>query len=82
MVVFGHTYPHFRNYIYLFHVAFFLMISGYLYPANINDFSDWKYYVLRKLKKLYAPYVAINCVFIAATNLFVKINVPQWGQTL
>lgn len=51
------------------------MISGYLYPANINDFSDWKYYVLRKLKKLYALYVAINCVFIAATNLFVKINV-------
>jgi len=57
LVVYGHTWPFCRNFIYLFHMAVFMMASGYCFKAKIKSFSTWKNYVIKKIKGLYVPFV-------------------------
>lgn len=45
LVVYGHTWPLCRSYIYLFHMAVFLMASGFCYKTQINTWSEWKKYI-------------------------------------
>lgn len=60
LVVYGHTWPFCRNFIYLFHMAVFMMASGYCYRTRIDVLSTWEKYIIRKLKGLYIPFVVCN----------------------
>ena len=73
-VVYGHTWPFCREFIYLFHMAVFMMASGYCYTANIQKFSDWKTYLAKKLRGLYIPFVICNGCFTLLSGFFLHIG--------
>lgn len=58
LVVYAHAYSPFYKYIVQFHMPFFFIISGYLY----NEKSDIKSYMIKKVKRLYIPYVFWNLI--------------------
>lgn len=76
LVVLGHTNFVWNHYIYLFHVAVFFMLSGVLYDENkIKNGHDIKNYIIKRIKRLYVPYVVINIVAIILNNFFINIHV-------
>ena len=52
LVVYGHTWPFCRNFIYLFHMAVFMMASGYCFSCRIETVNEYRSYILKKLKAL------------------------------
>lgn len=75
LVVYAHTWPWCRNWIYLFHMAVFLMASGYCYKGGINSVKELVNYTFRKIKSLYIPFVMCNGLFYCLSNVFIKIYV-------
>lgn len=75
-VVIGHTYtPVISNFVYLFHVAVFFMISGYCFNNKYLDSWKGSFNLLKKrLVSLWIPYVAWNLLFLLLQNLFLKIG--------
>lgn len=61
-----------RNFIYLFHLAIFYYASGYLFKDKYS--SEPIYYLKRRLKSLYIPYVLYGSIFILLHNLCCKIG--------
>lgn len=62
LVVWAHAKAPYMQYMYLFHMPFFFLVSGYLF----NSKSSLKRFVLGKVKSLYLPFVIWN---LAATAL-------------
>lgn len=76
LMVFGHSGGPFTHYIYLFHMAVFFTVSGFLWKDdNVRDISSCKSYVIRKLKTLWLPYFVCNTCFILLNNAFVHIGI-------
>lgn len=75
LVVYGHTWPFCRNWIYLFHMAVFLIASGYCYSFQPNSIKELKNYVLKKVLSLYLPFLVCNGAFTLLSNLFLKIGI-------
>lgn len=64
LVVVGHSGA-FYNYIYLFHMAAFFIISGYCYKETYNQsLKSLQELLLKKIKRLYIPFVCINSLFL------------------
>lgn len=63
LVVYAHV-PHavFSNQIFLFHMPFFFMISGWLYKER-----PFKQEVIRTFKSLVLPYLIYNVVLLIIT---------------
>lgn len=66
-MVIGHTDSPINQYIYQYHMALFMFVSGYFYkdeytqtPINL---------ILRRLKSLYLPFVCYNLFFIIMCNV-------------
>lgn len=75
LVVLGHAYAPFINFISLFHMAIFFIVSGYCWNnSKVQDFKSLMKYVLRKLKTLYIPFVLFNGACVLLNNFFIKIN--------
>lgn len=75
LVVLGHIPTPLTNWIYLFHIPVFFMISGFCWKTKYaNDFKSMKSYVIGKLKRLYVPFVIVNVLFILLNNLFLRIG--------
>ncbi|GEM_PF-281763 len=73
LVVIGHTSSPLTNFIYLFHLAVFFFISGYLFKdRNIHYPLQ---FVTKRLKSLYFPFLLYCFVFIAIHNFLLKIGV-------
>lgn len=60
LVVYGHS-GFDSSFVNLFHMAVFIMISGFFYKGP--DIRTWKEYVFRRIKFLWVPYVLSNCGF-------------------
>lgn len=75
LVVYGHTYPSCRKFIYLFHVPIFLMASGYCYNSVPRNLREWANYFWKKVRGLYIPYVLCNVLFLLLTNVFIALNI-------
>ena len=76
LVVLGHTFPPFREFIYLFHMSVFLMASGYCWKSDkIKKYRDLIPVVIKKLKSLYVPFVICNASFVLLNNWFVRLNI-------
>ena len=70
LMVWGHVNGPFKTpYIYLFHMALFFIISGYIYEYH-ND-SSIKKYIIKRAKRLYIPHVVSGLILVILTNLFV-----------
>lgn len=76
LIVVGHCFFSFTSYIYLFHMALFFMVSGYLWnDRKAADITSAKQYVLSKLKHLYLPFVACNSSFTLLNNFFIRLGI-------
>lgn len=75
-IVAGHSGAPFTHFIYLFHVALFFMISGYLFKSAYSDsIESVRYFLKRKIKSLYLPYVVCGVIFSLLHNIFIRINI-------
>lgn len=66
LVAVGHSNPPFSHFIYLFHVALFFFISGYLFKPQYTDHP--KVYIGKRIKRLYVPFVAYGLLFLLIHN--------------
>lgn len=83
LMVLGHCSFPFTDFIYLFHMAFFFMISGYCYKAKSSDsVKSVSKFFFRKIKSLWFPYVLWNAIFVLLNNFFIKVNVYTDNQEL
>ncbi len=63
------------NFIYLFHMAVFMFISGFLFKnRSFNNLKDLIDFLKRKIKKLYLFYLKYEVLFLLLTNLFISIG--------
>ncbi len=69
LVVLGHAgltgYP--SRFIYLFHMPLFFICAGYFFKLRYLD--EEKTFVVRRLRKLYVPFVTWSLVFLCLHNL-------------
>ena len=84
LVVVGHCTNIFFLYkfIYLFHLALFFVISGYLYDDKYSN-KPWDY-IGKILKKYLKSYFIYNTILILGRNLFIQIGIldnmlPRYG---
>jgi len=76
LMVAGHSGSPFTSIIYLFHMALFFAISGYLWnDRNAESVKSLLLYGKRKMSSLYVPFVAITIVFILLHNVFLHIGI-------
>ena len=75
LMVIGHTKGHdfLTKFIYLFHVPLFFFVSGY-FNKVVDSFSELKSKLLKRVKRLYIPFVIYGTVFLLFDSLFIK-----WG---
>lgn len=76
LMVAGHTYNHFyHNFIYLFHVAVFYIISGYCFNDSYTDDLKNLFVLLKKrIKGLWLPYFSYNLLFLFLHSLLIKLG--------
>lgn len=75
LIVLAHTDSPVNHFVYLFHLAMFFILSGYFFkPDNVKDNSSLKKFILKKIKRLYLPYIIANIICILLNNVFIKNN--------
>ncbi len=76
LVVLGHAKFPFTDFVYLFHVPVFFMLSGYMYRDSYSvDIKAVISLFLRRIKALYFPYVKYNLFFLLLWNYFINIGI-------
>lgn len=74
LMVAGHSGFAGTDFIYLFHMALFFMLSGYFFrPAR--DLPALGHFCLRRVVTLWLPFVAANTAFTVCNNLFLKLHI-------
>ena len=81
-MVIGHTASPVTYYIYLFHLAGFMLISGYCLTTRIFNKLELKDFIIKKIKRLYFPYVIANVICILLHNCFIKIHLYSTDKTV
>ena len=75
-MVAGHAEAPFSHFIYLFHMAVFYIISGFLYSEkNSLTFRRFCAFAQRKLKGLWLPFFACSASFAALNNVLLKLSI-------
>ena len=74
-MVIGHTDGHgyLTKFIYLFHVPLFFFVSGY-FNKRTESLSELKSRIVKRIKRLYFPFVTYGTIFLLFDHLFVR-----WG---
>lgn len=76
LMVMGHSGFPFSDFLALFHMAVFFMISGYLWNDKYaQTVSSAKQYVLRKIKTLWLPFVLWNLSMLLCSNLLLSLHI-------
>lgn len=73
MVVAHAGMPFTHDFIYMFHMPLFFIVSGYCFKQNYLD--NPKKFVTRKIKGLYFPFVKYGVIFVCLHNVFCSLNV-------
>lgn len=72
-VVLGHAESPFKKFIYLFQIALFFFVSGYLYKEIYTE-KPW-ILIKKRLKSLYIPFLKWTLFFIVIHNLLYYLNI-------
>lgn len=73
LVVTGHVvHGTVGNFIYLFHMPLFFMLTGYLLQ-NMKD-RNFMIFIKAKIQSLYVPYIVTNGIFLIVHNFFFDIG--------
>ncbi|MDY7062475.1 MAG: acyltransferase family protein [Sarcina ventriculi] len=77
-VVLGHVGSPFVKIIYMYHMALFFFISGYLYNDKYekNIFR----YILKKIKSLYVPFVIFEIILLTLRNTLIRLHIYDISQ--
>ena len=76
LMVMGHAGAPFRDFIYLFHMAVFFIVAGYLYNTKYSDsFPGVMSFWIKRLNSLYKPFVLWNIFYLLLNNIFIKYNI-------
>lgn len=76
LMVMGHSGFPFTDFIYLFHMAVFFMISGYLFSLHkITSVKEILPFIWRKVKAIWWPYFLWNTIYTLLNNLLINIGV-------
>ena len=80
LIVLGHTDFFGTRFIYLFHVAIFIIASGYFFNSSKSKtFKDFFQYTKKKIKKLYIPYIVVNIIGVLLNNFLLNHNMYSLG---
>lgn len=75
MMVWGHIGLPGINYISLFHMAVFFIVSGAVYKGTYSDdICSLTKFVKNKVKSLYIPYAIVAVFFTLMNNFFIRIG--------
>ena len=75
MMVYGHTFGTFREWVYLFHMPVLFMISGFLFDEkHITSKENAYKYWFGKLRRLIVPYMICNLIVMLLNNIWVSIG--------
>lgn len=75
-VVLGHSGSPATKFVYLFHIAIFVIASGFFYKGeNGENFQQVYKSVLKKARQLWWPFFLANTIFILLHNFFILIYV-------
>ena len=75
LMVLGHSGFEGKKFIYLFHMAVFFMVSGYLYRPNYEGkIKGVIQYGVKKIKGIWFPYFIWNLVYTLLNNVFLKMK--------
>lgn len=71
----GHSYvcTYLDTFIYLFHMAFFFMMSGYFFREK--NLSAPRTFIWKRIKGLYFPFVKWAIIFVALHNVFTTLGI-------
>lgn len=71
----GHAYcpKGLQTFIYMFHMAFFFMSSGYFFNKESSIKNPWGF-ILKKIQGLYIPFVKWSIAFTFLHNVFLKLK--------
>ena len=76
LMVLGHSGFAGKKFIYLFHMAVFFMVSGYLFKPNYEGrIRGISVYILKKVKSIWLPYFIWNAVYTLLNNVLIKWNI-------
>ena len=76
LMVLGHSGFRYTNFIYLFHMAVFFIVSGYLFSfRKITTIRGFLQYTWRKVKGIWLPYFLWNFIYTVFNNVFLKVGV-------
>lgn len=76
LMVAGHSGMPGTEYIYLFHVPLFFILSGWVFNSKHSaDFHSVLRFVWGKIKRLWFPFVAANTAFTLLNNVFLHMNI-------
>ena len=74
LMVVGHSGFAGSDFLYLFHMALFFMLSGYFFRP-VQDGAGLRRFCLRRVVTLWLPFVAANTAFTVCNNLFLRLNI-------
>lgn len=75
-MVLGHCGAPFTQFIYLFHIGVFLLLSGICFNSEYSDsIGGLKKLLVKRIRSLWIPYFFINELLLIFHNLFVRINI-------
>lgn len=75
-MVYRHARGPVSDFVLLFHMAIFLMASGWLLNTKYaGDGTQMKKYIGKKLRGLWVPYVCFNVFFVICNNIFIQLNI-------
>ena len=73
-MVAGHADAPFTHFIYLFHMAVFFIAAGFNFKLKY-DRKGIRYYIRRRVRGLYLPYVLWNVFYTIFNNTLIDLNV-------
>ena len=74
LMVLGHSGFAGSDFIYLFHMALFFMLSGYFFHMS-GEGAALRRFCLRRVAALWLPFVLANTAFTVCNNLFLRLNI-------
>ncbi len=73
LMVLGHSGFAYSDFIYLFHMTVFFMVSGFLWnDRKVQDLPSLGKYFLSRIKGIWLPYTVCNGIFTLLHNAFVQ----------
>lgn len=77
-VVLGHVGAPFIRIIYMYHMALFFFISGYLYKESCE--KNLFKYIFKKFKSLYVPFISFELILLLLRNSLIKLHIYNVTQ--